>query len=147
KRTLGGWLDWQRHTVRLKCAGLSDTDARRTLLHDTSPRMSIAWVVHHLADAEMHWFVRSFLGEGRAGGQRTEITEPLSVLLDAYDAQCAVSRRIVAAHDLDELEQWAPDGLPIVSLRWIVTNMINETARHLGHLDILRELTDGVRGH
>lgn len=141
---LSGWLDWQRQTVRLKCAGLSDTDARRTPLRATSPEMSIAWVVHHLAGVEMHWFVRSFLGH--AGAPRQGISAPLPVLLDAYDSQCVESRRIVDTHDLDEPEKWAPDGLPIVSLRWIVTNMINETARHLGHLDILRELTDGARG-
>lgn len=142
---LSASLDWQRQTVRLKCVGLSDTDARRRLLHATSPEMSIAWVVHHLTGAEMHWFVGSFLGH--AGGCRPKISEPLPVLLDAYDAQCGVSRQIVAEHDLDELEQWAPEGLPHVSLRWIVDHMIEETARHLGHLDILRELTDGIRSY
>jgi hypothetical protein len=68
-------------------------------------------------------------------------------LVDEYDVQCARSREIVAAHDLDELEAFAPPGLELVSLRWILGHMIEETARHLGHLDALRELTDGVTGY
>jgi uncharacterized damage-inducible protein DinB len=142
---LSGWLDRQRQTVRLKCADLSDADARRRLLPESSPQMSIAWLVHHLTSVELGWFVRSFLGEPT--GATRNLSEPLACLLDAYEAQYEVSQRIVADHDLDELEQWAPDGLPLVSLRWIVGHMIEETARHLGHIDILRELTDGGRGY
>ena len=73
-------------------------------------------------------------------------TEP-SIDPTAYDAQCERSRQITAAHDLGDIERYAPDGLPLVSLRWILGHLIEETARHLGHLDILRELTDGVRGY
>jgi hypothetical protein len=40
-----------------------------------------------------------------------------------------------------------PEGKPVVSLRWIVCHMIEETARHLGHLDTLRERADGVTGY
>jgi uncharacterized damage-inducible protein DinB len=145
KAMLSGWLDWQRQTVRLKCTGLSDVDARRQLLPDTSPQMSIAWLVYHLTSVELGWFVRSFLGEPTPS--TPSLSEALPVLLDAYDAQCEISRQIVADHDLDELEQWAPEGLPLVSLRWILGHVIEETARHLGHLDILRELTDGTRGY
>ncbi len=145
---LTGWLDWQRATVRLKCKGLHDHAARRQFL-PTSPDMTVAAVVTHLAQGEAHWFVHSFLGEPkpRASGRWGESSDPLSVLLDAYDSQCGRSRQIVADHDLDDLERYAPEGLPIVSLRWILGHMIEETARHLGHLDILRELTDGSRGY
>jgi hypothetical protein len=41
-------------------------------------------------------------------------------------------------------EAWAPEGIELVSPRWIVTHLIEETARHLGHLDAMRELTDGT---
>jgi uncharacterized damage-inducible protein DinB len=145
KAMLNGWLDWQRQTVRLKCAALSDKDARRQLLPETSPQMSIAWLVHHLTSVELGWFIGSFLGEPTP--TTPSLSEPLAVLLDAYDAQCEISRRIVADHDLDDLERWAPEGLPLVSLRWILGHLTEETARHLGHLDILRELTDGTRGY
>lgn len=151
---LTGWLDWQRATVRVKCEGLSETDARRAPL-PSSPLMTIAGVVSHLRWVEYGWFEVSFLGEPDRGPSTSREPEaqwhvdgtPLAVLLDAYDRQCARSREIVAAHELDQLEAFAPPGLEMVSLRWIVVHMIEETARHLGHLDALRELADGVTGY
>lgn len=151
---LTGWLDWQRATVRMKCAGVSETDAHRAPL-PSSPLMSIAALVSHLRWAEYGWFEVGFLGEpNRApsvdNGPFAEWRVDgiaLPRLLDDYDRQCARSREIVAAHDLDQLEAYAPPGLELVSLRWIVGHMIEETARHLGHLDALRELADGVTGY
>lgn len=148
RQLLVQWLDWQRATVRPKCAGLAETDARRALIA-TSPRLTVAGIVVHLTDVERHWMVGSFLGErtpdqpDRGWG---ESDLPLPDLLDAYDAQCERSREIAAAHDLDRVERYAPDGAPLVSLRWILGHLIEETARHLGHLDLLREMLDGERG-
>jgi hypothetical protein len=108
--------------------------------------MSIAGVVSHLRWAEYGWFVTSFLGED-AGERPTGWGVDgvlLPRLLDEYDLQCARSREIVAAHELGQLEAFAPPGLPLVSLRWILTHLIEETARHLGHLDVLRELAGGA---
>jgi uncharacterized damage-inducible protein DinB len=151
---LTGWLDWQRATVAMKCEGVSDADARRALL-PSSPVMTIAGVVSHMRWVEHGWFEVSFLGESHCETSTDE--DPLAGLpvegislarlVDEYDVQCARSREIVAAHDLDELEAFAPPGLELVSLRWILGHMIEETARHLGHLDALRELTDGVTGY
>ncbi|WBQ08630.1 DinB family protein [Kribbella sp. CA-293567] len=142
---LTGWLDWQRNTVRLKCQGLSEDQVRRAPL-PASPRMTIATVVAHLCWVELAWFEVSFLGACHLATQDplelpTPPATPLAVLLDEYDAQCVRSREIVAARDLDEIEAWAPAGLELVSLRWIVNHLLEETARHLGHLDTLRELT------
>jgi hypothetical protein len=117
--------------------------------------MTIAGVVSHLRWVEYGWFEVSFLGEPdrvpstRQGpdAQWQVDGTPLAALLDAYDQQCARSREIVAAHDLDQLEAFAPAGLELVSLRWIVVHLIEETARHLGHLDALRELADGVTSY
>lgn len=142
---LAGWLDWQRATVRVKCAGLSDADAYRSLL--PSPLTTVAGLVSHLRSVEYGWFEWSFLGGPESGLDDWKVSGvPLTQLLDDYDAQCARSRAIAAAHDLDELEAWAPPGLELVSLRWIVCHLIEETARHLGHLDAIRELIDGTRG-
>lgn len=69
---------------------------------------------------------------------------PLADLLDAYDAACATAREIVAGLDLDYVS--APDSSHPISVRTAMLHMIEETARHLGHIDILRELTDGVTG-
>ncbi|SDT44365.1 DinB family protein [Microlunatus soli] len=142
-----GWLDWQRQTVPLKCAGLTDEQARRRLL-PTSPEMTVGGLVSHLIAVERHWLVGSFLGEpaGPLDDDGWVDDEPLDSLVDRYLRQCEVSRRIVAAHQLDELERYAPEGMPVLSLRWILQHLIEETARHLGHLDILAELLDGRRG-
>lgn len=146
---LSGWLDWQRATVRMKCAGLSEEDARRAVL-PSSPGMTVGRLVSHLTWVEHTWFEKSFLGtpsEARDPlGSLDPIDVPLPVLLDRYDQQCDRSREIVAAHALDELEAWAPEGLELVSLRWIVGHLLEETARHLGHLDAMRELLDGTTG-
>ncbi len=148
RQVLEQWLDWQRATVRAKCAGVADDEARRSLI-PTSPELTMAGIVAHLTGVERHWLVRSFLDEpipqqpGGWGGPEL----PLAELLDAYDTQCDRSRQIAAAHELDEPERYAPEGLPIVSLRWILGHLLQETARHLGHLDLLRELTDGSRGY
>ena len=148
---LSGWLDWQRATVRLKCTGLSDEQAQLAPL-PSSPRMTVAMLVAHLRWAELAWFEVSFLG-----AQKLATKDPLDLppaphasldrLLDEYDAQCARSREIVAAHGLDDIEAWAPEGLELVSLRWIVTHLIEETARHLGHFDAIRELIDGTTSY
>ena len=71
---------------------------------------------------------------------------PLAQLLDEYDAQCVRSREIVAGLELDvRVRVFPPDTEP-VTLRWILLHMIEETSRHNGHLDLLRELADGVKG-
>jgi uncharacterized protein DUF664 len=67
-------------------------------------------------------------------------------LLADYDQQCERSREITASHELDERasahDQHRRSGDP----RWIVLHMIEETARHNGHLDIIRETLDGTVG-
>ncbi|HVX47364.1 MAG TPA: DinB family protein [Mycobacteriales bacterium] len=153
REMLTGWLDWQRATVRHKCRGLSEVDAHRQLLPE-SPTMTVAGLVTHLRWTEHGWFEVSFLGapnraptdpDDRHAAWRPGAAS-LEELLDAYDRQCARSREIVAAHELDTPEAYVPPGLERVGLRWIVGHMIEETARHLGHLDALRELADGVTG-
>jgi len=152
REMLTGWLDRQRATVRWKCAGLSEEQAELAVL-PASPRMTVKTLVGHLTHVERGWFEGSFLGAKQTGGAKDplQLSEPpelsLDRLLDEYDEQCERSREIVAAHPLDELEAWAPKGIELVSLRWIIAHLIEETARHLGHLDAMRELIDGTTGY
>ena len=67
-----------------------------------------------------------------------------SVLAD-YEAQIAASREILAAGGLDA--RCARSDLVDKNLRWVAMHMIQETARHAGHADIIREAIDGSRGH
>ena len=72
---------------------------------------------------------------------------PLTQLLAEYRAACARHRDLVASLDLDTLSRGALDWRDEpVTLRWILFHLTEETARHNGHLDVLRELADGARG-
>jgi hypothetical protein len=151
---LVGWYDLQRAIIHLKCAGLSEVNAHRSLL-PASPLMTVAGVVSHLRWAEQLWFEVVFLdrpgtGPGFDGVEDSEMMVddvPLAGLLAAYAAQCAVSNEIIAAHSLDDTGRGTeyPDGG--ATLRWMVLHMLEETARHAGHLDLIRELLDGQKGY
>jgi hypothetical protein len=149
---LTGWLDLQRSFVRMKCEGLTEADAHRVML-STSPLMTMAGLVAHLRWNEYSWFQLSLIGVPDTG--QTPWTEgghpdaemfvdevPLAQLLDEYDEECARSNATIADLSLDALEQGTGDSEP-GSLRYILCHMIEETARHVGHLDIIRELVDG----
>jgi hypothetical protein len=150
-----GWLDLQRSFVRMKCEGLDEADAHRKVL-PTSPLMSMAGLVAHLRWNEYAWFQLSLAGVPDTG--QTPWTEdghpdaemfvddvPLAQLLDEYDAECARSNATIADLPLDTLEK-GTEGDP-ASLRYILCHMLEETARHVGHLDIIRELIDGKTGY
>ena len=152
---LVGWLDMQRALVPWKCEGLSDADAQRPVL-PTSPMMTMAGVVSHLRWVEKTWFEVLFLGRPAEGPQFVDEPEdadmmvegvPLAQLLEEYDGQCAVSNEIIAAHRLDEVGTHPDFGAAAATLRWMLIHMVEETARHLGHLDAIRELLDGETGY
>jgi hypothetical protein len=151
---LTGWLDLQRSFVRMKCEGLSEEDAHRKVV-PTSPLMTMAGLVAHLRWNEYSWFQLNLAGVPDTG--QTPWTEggnpdaemfvddvPLAQLLSEYDAECASSNAVIAGASLDDVEKglYALKG-EAASLRYILCHMLEETARHLGHLDIIRELLDG----
>ncbi len=72
---------------------------------------------------------------------------PLTRLLEEYDRQCTVSNEIIAAHSLDDVGTHPDFPAAAASLRWIILHMIEETARHAGHMDAMRELLDGQTGY
>jgi uncharacterized damage-inducible protein DinB len=148
------FLDYARATVHAKCEHLAEADARRAPL-STSPLMTLAGLVSHLRWVEYFWFQVMLLGEEDHGPwtdedpdreMRIAVEVPIAQLLDAYAAQCARYRDLVASLDLDTPSKRPVRGAGPVTLRWILFHLVEETARHNGHLDILRELTDGVTG-
>lgn len=152
---LVGWLDIQRAIVQWKCEGLSEEDAHRSLL-PSSPLMTMAGVVSHLRWVEHCWFEVLFLGGPAEGPQFQEEPEdadlrvegvPLAQLLREYAQQCARSNEIVAAHSLDEAGRHPDFKSAGATLRWMLIHMVEETGRHAGHLDIIRELLDGETGY
>lgn len=153
---LVGWLDLQRALVRWKCEGLSEADAHRAVL-PSSPLMTMAGVVSHLRWTEHCWFEVLFLNRPpEANPQFWDEPEdadmivddvPIARLLDEYDAQCAASNETIAAHSLDDVGQLPDLPAGTASLRWMLLHMLEETARHVGHLDAIRELLDGRTGY
>jgi hypothetical protein len=148
-----GWLDLQRALVPWKCEGLGEIDAHRALL-PTSPAMTVAGLVSHLRWTEHCWFEVLFLDRPSAPNpQFGDVDDadflvpdvPLAQLVEEYVAQCAVSNEIAAAASLDDVA--ANTGFRQASLRWILQHMLEETARHVGHLDLLREQLDGAKGY
>ncbi len=151
---LTSFLDWYRATPAAKCAGLAEEPAHRRVLR-SSPAMSMAGLVGHLRWVEFMWFERRLLGHADispyalsdAPDPEFDVGDrPLSALLDEYEEQCARSRKAVEGLSLDTLTALPVLGEARVSLRWVMLHMIEETARHCGHLDVMRELLDGSRG-
>jgi len=72
---------------------------------------------------------------------------PLADLLVEYDAECARSDEAMAGFSLDDPGSTALHSVGEASLRWMVLHMLEETARHAGHLDLVREMLDGETGY
>ncbi|MGC5411161.1 DinB family protein, partial [Streptomyces sp. DT225] len=120
-----------------------------------SPLMTLAGVVNHLRWVEYYWFEVVFLGGEDEGPwtdedpdreMRIAVDMPLADVLREYEEQCARYRELVAAHDLDTRAQRTRSSGLHPDLRWILLHLVEETARHNGHIDIIREIVDGTTG-
>ncbi len=150
KAMLLSFLAHQRSTIACKCQGLSEEQLRSK---PTVSELSLLGIVKHLAYVERQWFqgvmddrivdIPWHKGENEFDLEPEETSDSL---LAFYAAECAISDEIVAQYQMDDLAQWYPSEEARRSLRWIVTHMIRETARHCGHADIIREAIDGTTG-
>jgi uncharacterized damage-inducible protein DinB len=148
---LTSFLDFHRGVLLRKLRGLSDADARRRLVPSAT---TLAGLVKHLTLVERNWFptllapepgdVYLTSEEEAVASFTLDDQETVAGLIEAYERACARSRTIAASFDLDHVVPHPQLGE--VSLRWILVHLIEETARHAGHADILRELTDGETG-
>jgi uncharacterized damage-inducible protein DinB len=148
------FLDYARATARAKCEGASPQDARRAPLPG-SPLMTLCGLISHLRWVEYYWFQVVFLGEEDQGPwteedpdreMRIAVDVPLERLLAEYEEQSARYRELVAATGLDTAaERPMRDGRH-PDLRWVLLHLVEETSRHNGHLDVVRELLDGTTG-
>ncbi|HEX3790289.1 MAG TPA: DinB family protein [Pseudonocardiaceae bacterium] len=151
REVLETFLDLHRGIVRRKVTGLSEQDAQRRLVPSLT---TLAGLVKHLAAVERGWFQLALaqrtveqIGANPYSGDASWQVEPgetVAELVADYDRACAASREVAAGLELDDT---VPDArMGRVSLRWIYVHMIEETARHAGQADILREQTDGATG-
>ena len=146
-------LHYTQDTAVLKVSGLSEELARTAPL-PTSPRMSPANILNHLRWVERSWVNADLFG-GEDDGPWTdenpdaEFDEgselPLADVITLYEEEAARTRAVFAEVDLDMVRRNERRRQPVTA-RWIIHHLIEETARHNGHLDILRELADGTKG-
>jgi hypothetical protein len=139
RATLLVLLQYQRESFVKKISGVGDEDARRSPVRSGT---SLLWLTNHMADAEATWVLERFNGRHAAAADHADT---MGAAIDRYRAVWAEVDGVVAHTPFD---QPCPDfdGGPPVNLRWIVSHLLEETARHAGHADILRELLDGSTG-
>jgi uncharacterized damage-inducible protein DinB len=150
RETLTGFLDYFRATVVMKVDGLSDADGAMRLVPSLT---TVSGLVQHLADVERFWFQDRIDGqqgvptrwsaEDPDGEFRVSETDSVAKIIEDYEAACRQSREVLQRY---ELEDRCRGGDGRQSVRWVLVHMIEETGRHCGHLDILRELLDGSTG-
>jgi uncharacterized damage-inducible protein DinB len=153
KEVLSGFLDFLRATMLCKLDGLSDEEVRRP--HEPSG-LTLLGIVKHLADVERSWFRDVFRGEDFSERWndpdperywRIEPGETTADILAFYNTEVEQARQIVAAAEMSDVAKAElPPKLAGLQLRWIVTHMIEETGRHCGHADLIREAIDGRTG-
>lgn len=152
KEVLLGFADFLRQTILLKLDGLDDEQVRRA--HQPSG-LTLLGITKHLAYVERSWFQNTFLGEDVEfpwteedpdADWRIEPDETTEDIVTLYRREITISNRITAKHDLNDAARKVSPSHEGLQLRWILAHIIEETARHAGHADLIREAIDGQTG-
>lgn len=146
------FLDQQRQGVRNAAYGLTDEQAR---LAPTAGSLTIGGLVKHLAQMERNWVSIMLREPGQQAdyedGFRLREDETLAGALADYAK--AAEETAAAVAGIDDMGRpvpvpkgvpWFPDDVEHWSVRWVLLHLIEETARHAGHADIVRESVDGA---
>lgn len=144
REVLIGFLDYLRGAIAAKAEGVPETQAR---VPGVPSGTNLLGLIKHLTYVERHWL----LGHDVADWQATFHPAPE----DTTDTVLATYRETITEAN-KEIASWdnltepgprpARRGRPRPSRRWTLAHLIEETARHAGHADILRELIDGTTG-
>ncbi len=157
RATLIGFLRWQRETLELKCSGLDAADLARRAAEPST--ISLLGLVRHMAGVERGWF-RHFMAGQEAPPLFTSDTDgdpdfdgavpDPAVVAEAWllwqDEMAFTDRFVADAPDLDVVGKVTDAWRGQMSLRWVLTHLVEEYARHNGHADLLREQIDGRLG-
>ena len=150
------FLAQQRDGLRFAVHGLTDEQAAAK---PSASALSLAGLIKHVARVERYWIVEILAqrpvpelhDQDYEAGFRLDPGETVASLLDAYAAVAAETEAIV--RKIDDLGQpvpvprdgpWFPRDVEAWSARWVLLHVIEETARHAGHADIIRESLDGA---
>lgn len=142
--TLLALLQYQRSSLVRKVAGVDEESARRSLVGSGT---TLLWLLKHMTRAENTWIVHRFAGvQDSIPEDVVHANDTVELAIAAYkETWVRVDSIVAAAPGLDERCRLIGDEHP-VNLRWVVMHLLEETARHAGHADILRELVDGRTG-
>ncbi|MFD8298883.1 DinB family protein [Streptomyces bauhiniae] len=147
KTTLLAFLDYLREAVLAKAAGVPEPAVRAA---GVASGTSLLQLLKHLTAVELNWFVWAYTGADRDRWEdkgTVSADDTASDLADAYRAAIVRANEVVlACTDLDRPGARSLRETPPPSMRWVLVHMIEETARHAGHADILREQIDGATG-
>ncbi|MVO89986.1 DUF664 domain-containing protein [Streptomyces sp. p1417] len=136
-------LDQLRNSIAAKASGVPEPQVRTAGVPSGT---SLLGLIKHLACVERFYF----LGEEPAGWavtMRPSADDTAETVLADYRATIEQANRVIGAcPDLTRPAPRAPRRTPAPSMRWTLAHMIEETARHAGHADILRERIDGTTG-
>jgi hypothetical protein len=143
RETLVSLLQFQRESLVRKVAGVGPAEA---VASPVASGTSLLWLVKHLTWAELAWFRWRVMGEDIELPD-DEVAEGDTIESAIADYQAAWERvaPVLAEGDLDAV-MLRDDGQPPCNLRFVIGHMVEETARHAGHADILREMLDGATG-
>lgn len=152
KEMLLAYLNFQRDTAICKLQGVNEEDARRTLGPST---LTLVGIVTHLTYVERTWFRAVMNGEDVEAAGYPDVFAmywdapagtTINDVIAAYRAEIARSNETTHMHSLDDVAATGRRDRPPMQLRWIMLHMIEEVARHLGHMDLIRESIDGQVG-
>lgn len=150
KESLHASLDGHRDAVLWKLDGLDDEQLRRPM---TPSGTNLLGLVKHLAVVEYGWFCQTFGREvepfpfdpeDEDADFRVEPHETTADIVEFYGRARAAADEVIGQVGIEDLGT-APFGASM-TMRWVLIHLIEETARHVGHMDIVRELIDGATG-
>ena len=147
------FLAQQRYVLRLAAFGVTEEQLWAT---PTAGALSLGGLLKHVAAVEEHWIglvlqqPDDTIPEDYGRDFRREPTDSIDAVLDRYAAVARHTEDVIARMDLDQPVPvppgvpWFPDDVEAWSVRWVLLHLIEETARHAGHADIVRESVDGA---
>ena len=143
KETLLSLLRYQRESLVRKVSGVDEAAARAAAVASGT---TLAWLVKHLTAAEVLWMQVRFAGlDVPVPADAVEPGDTIATIVSRYRDGWAATDDVALAASLDEPCR-RPGEHPPVNLRWVLAHLLEESARHAGHADILRELIDGSTG-
>jgi uncharacterized damage-inducible protein DinB len=143
---LTGFLADQRIALQAALHGISDEQAR--LQPFPSSTLSLGGLLKHMVAVEKSW-IRTDVERGdedvrdRADEFTLRPDETVQQWLDAWDVEAAHTDEVLTRLSLEQPVPAPMDGYPDWNVRWVMLHLIEETARHAGHADLIREAIDG----